>query len=177
MAAIDALTLAWINKRYADVCRSEAKKEPSSMSMAKLKARTKRIKDSGVASLIAANHWQDPSVFDGSTPQKSFVAVEARRAGVRLEQDVHLEQAGRPWRALLDESASILDPVIVVSAAVGGEGNITTKKQIWGRSRGMVMGGVVEGEVHVMMVPWRTKQNDQTKLRNRKFKLTGLRSC
>jgi hypothetical protein len=107
----------------------------------------------------------------------------ARRGGLRLEPDVALG-VGAPPRAVADsrrplfaDSApddpsgppAILAAAIAASGAGGGSGGRGAAKA------GASAGRVVEGEVHVMMVPWAGSEvggEGRTK-----FKVSAVRSC
>jgi len=82
--------------------------------------------------------------------------------------------AGRPWRAVVDPAASILDQRFITNGGGGGGQGESARARC--PERKDATGGVagqVEGEVHVMVVPWRERgAEDRTK-----FKVSGLRSC
>jgi len=121
------------------------------------------------------------------TPCRLQVAVAARYGSLHLEQDVWV--ATKPWRAVINATASLLDPpqaprphgavpAPVAACGPGGGrrgGELAGVRGTGGRrgSGGARSDGLVEGEVHVMPVPWHDRgAEDRTK-----FKVTGLRTC
>ena len=172
--AIDMLRLAWVDRRFEGVCKRELANE--------LIKKTRSTNYSPDCSMINAGTWQDPAVLDGFWPERSSqVAIGARHGSLSVQQDRHIP--GHPWRTVVDAERSILVPADLstdFAPHLGRKstttGNITDESDGKGdiaHDSKMEFIGVVDGEVHFMMVPWSSNGSpDRTK-----FKISGLSSC
>mmetsp|Transcript_37270 Transcript_37270/g.73816 ORF Transcript_37270/g.73816 Transcript_37270/m.73816 type:complete len:353 (+) Transcript_37270:90-1148(+) len=141
-----ALAVAWENSKFATKCRHEHSQEK--------RGSPRRVHRSADCSLINSGSWDDPAIVEGQWEDRSSQIVsEIRYGGLLLDQDAGVP--GNAWRAVLSPTADFFLP--------------PPPRERWMNQK--VKGsGVVDGCLHVMMVPWSEKKGTR-------FKVSGVLSC